>query len=63
MAPGLISEFKQFSFPTPSSFLTFKAKKERKNKSKIRKDFWHPPTSSSRPSIGQESSESMKFQE
>lgn len=37
MAPGLISQFKCFSFPTPPSFLTFK---DKKNNMKKKRCIW-----------------------
>lgn len=60
MAPGLISELKHFPFPTPPSFPTFKVKKNNMKRCMwMREDYWHLPTSYSRPRTGQESCEPM----
>lgn len=65
MAPGLKSEFKHFSFPTPPSSLTFKVKSNMKRKRCIwtEKGLLTSATRSSRPRIGQKSSGRVKFQE
>lgn len=64
MAPSLTAEFKCFSFLTPPSFLTCKVRKKIMERCIwVREDYQHLPACSSRPRIGEESSEPMKFQE